>query len=101
MKSAASSLRPAAKFTHAPAVIGEAHVRPLSEWPVREWLRRLKRPRRGQDPDMQTNPHQVNDLPSLLQAHGVTQMHTELTSHGGKLGVFLYFRLPNPPGRKA
>ncbi len=46
------------------------------------------------DPEMQMNAYDVNALLLALQSAGVGRIYTELTDHGGKLGLILYFQRP-------
>jgi len=46
------------------------------------------------DPEMQMNFYNLSELMFILQRAGVSQVHTELTDHGGALGAFLFFRRP-------
>ena len=46
----------------------------------------------AQDPEMQMNTHDLNDLFFQMQIAGVQNFYTEFTDHGGNLGVFLYFQ---------
>ncbi len=43
------------------------------------------------DPEMQMNFYNLSELMFILQRAGVSQVHTELTDHGGALGAFLFF----------
>ncbi len=47
-----------------------------------------------QDPEMQMNPYNVNELFFIIQSVGIHNIHMEFTDHGGELGIFLYFRKP-------
>jgi SAM-dependent methyltransferase len=46
------------------------------------------------DPEMQMNFYNLSELMFILQRAGVSQVHTELTDHGGAMGAFLFFRRP-------
>jgi len=48
----------------------------------------------GAEPVMLMNPYNVNELLFTMQTAGVQRFYTELTDHGGELGVFLYFQKP-------
>lgn len=66
------------------------------------WLRAIKRlvmnqPKNkvpNQDPEMQMNPYNVNELFFIIQALGIHDIYLEFTDHGGEFGIFLYFRKP-------
>lgn len=47
------------------------------------------------DPEMQMNPYNVNELFFILQGAGIKNLHVEFTDHGGELGLFLYFQKPS------
>jgi SAM-dependent methyltransferase len=55
------------------------------------------RPEIPQDPEIQMNPYNMNELLFLLQESGVRRFHAEFTDHGGELGVFLFFQRPAAP----
>ena len=63
---------------------------------TRNNFKKFKKSIRGlffnQDPEMQMNTHDLNDLFFLMQKAGVQNFYTEFTDHGGNLGVFLYFQ---------
>lgn len=46
------------------------------------------------DPEMQMNFYNLSDLLFCVQQSGVQRVHSELTDHGGALGVFMFFRKP-------
>ncbi len=46
------------------------------------------------DPEMQMNFYNLSELMFLLQRAGISRVYSELTDHGGALGVFLYFQKP-------
>ncbi|MCV2361769.1 class I SAM-dependent methyltransferase [Paucibacter sp. TC2R-5] len=46
------------------------------------------------DPEMQMNFYNLSELMFLLQGAGVSRVYSELTDHGGALGIFLYFQKP-------
>lgn len=47
------------------------------------------------DPEMQMNYYSVNELMFILQIAGVKKLHCEFTDHGGALGLFLFFQMPD------
>jgi SAM-dependent methyltransferase len=54
----------------------------------------LDQPPVNPDPAMQMNFYNLSELMFVLQRAGVSQVHTELTDHGGALGAFMFFRRP-------
>jgi ubiquinone/menaquinone biosynthesis C-methylase UbiE len=46
------------------------------------------------DPEMQMNFYNLSQLMFMLQREGVTDVHTQLTDHGGAMGAFMFFRRP-------
>nr|WP_276595272.1 class I SAM-dependent methyltransferase [Roseateles albus] len=46
------------------------------------------------DPEMQMNFYNLSELMFLLQRAGISRVYSELTDHGGALGIFLYFQKP-------
>ena len=48
----------------------------------------------GQDPEMQMNQYNLNDLFFLIQSEGIRNIFLDFTDHGGELGAFLYFQKP-------
>lgn len=49
----------------------------------------------SQDPEMQMNPYNLNELFYLIQSAGIRNAYVVFTDHGGELGVYLYFQKPN------
>ena len=47
----------------------------------------------SEDPEMQMNPYNINELLFSMQRLGFTRTHIEFTDHGGELGAFLFFSL--------
>lgn len=45
-----------------------------------------------QDPEMQMNPYNINELFFILQSMNIHNIHVEFTDHGGEFGIFLYFQ---------
>jgi len=45
-------------------------------------------------PQMEMNSYDLNEVLKLIQMNGITGLWTEFTSHGGELGVVIYFRKP-------
>ena len=52
----------------------------------------LRRP-----PQMHMNPYPLNDVFSVIQLAGVSEMHVEFSDHAGERGVLLYFRKTQHP----
>ncbi len=48
----------------------------------------------AQDPEMQMNSYDLNELLFAVQQLGVQNLFLEFTDHGGEMGVFLYFQRP-------
>jgi SAM-dependent methyltransferase len=46
------------------------------------------------DPEIQMNPYNANEILFLLQQKGVTKLYIEFTDHGGELGLYLFFQMP-------
>jgi SAM-dependent methyltransferase len=46
------------------------------------------------DPEIQMNPYDLNRVFLTLQRAGIPNFYADFTDHGGELGVFLFFRLP-------
>jgi ubiquinone/menaquinone biosynthesis C-methylase UbiE len=77
----------------------------------RKWVRQGLKPfsggRRGAlpkadaipaDPEMQMNFYNLSELFFCLQQSAVSSVHTEITNHGGAMGAFLYFAVPEQHG---
>jgi len=47
-----------------------------------------------QDPEMQMNPYNLNEILFIIQSIGVTNVYIKFTDHGGELGTYLYFQKP-------
>ena len=58
-------------------------------------LRRLVGIMKRQDPEMQMNSYNLNELFFLIQSMGVRDIYSIFTDHGGELGVYLFFQKPN------
>lgn len=56
--------------------------------------RRAPEPPAGADPEMQMNFYNLSQLAFLLHRAGIAAFHSEITDHGGALGVFMFFRKP-------
>jgi SAM-dependent methyltransferase len=66
---------------------------------LREWVRgkvpapvASAAPAAGADPEMQMNFYNASQLLFILQRAGVGAVYSELTDHGGALGLFMFFR---------
>lgn len=46
------------------------------------------------DPEMQMNFYNLSQLMFMVQQAGVDMVHSQLTDHGGALGIFMFFRKP-------
>ena len=46
----------------------------------------------SQDPEMQMNLYDLNELMFIIQSEGIEALCQEFTNHDGELGVFLYFQ---------
>jgi SAM-dependent methyltransferase len=46
------------------------------------------------DPEIQMNPYNMNQIFLTLARAGIQNLHVDFTNHGGELGLFLFFRLP-------
>jgi SAM-dependent methyltransferase len=46
------------------------------------------------DPEIQMNPYNANEILFLLQQRGVAKLYAEFTDHGGELGLYLFFQMP-------
>ncbi len=68
--------------------------RPALRAKIKKLLYKLCRPAgsQGNDPEMQMNPYNLNEVFFLIQALPAQKLHVEFTDHGGELGVFLYFQ---------
>lgn len=69
--------------------------------PVPAWRQYLRKVRErapvepvNTDPEMQMNFYNMSQVLFMVQRSGVTQLHMELTDHGGAIGAFLYFQVP-------
>ncbi|CAB1080985.1 hypothetical protein D1AOALGA4SA_8651 [Olavius algarvensis Delta 1 endosymbiont] len=92
----------AVQFTYSNAVLEKRSGMPLIERPISKLIYNTKRfvgkldrmvfP--ANDPEMQMNPYNVNELFFILQSAGIPRFHAEFTDHGGELGLFLYFQKP-------
>ena len=51
-------------------------------------------PTANPDPEIQMNPYDLNRVFLTLQRAGIRSFYADFTDHGGELGVFLFFRLP-------
>ena len=60
-----------------------------------KWYQRRKSEVKSTTLQMQMNPYNVNELLFLLQGQGVKNFHAKFTDHGGELGIFLYFQVPD------
>jgi 2-polyprenyl-3-methyl-5-hydroxy-6-metoxy-1,4-benzoquinol methylase len=49
----------------------------------------------SQNPEMQMNPYNINELFFLIQSEGIHNIYVRFTDHGGELGVYLFFQKPN------
>jgi SAM-dependent methyltransferase len=52
---------------------------------------KLGRKLRGREPKMAMNPYNLNQVMFMLQDCGATEVHAQLTNHGGHLGATLLF----------
>lgn len=46
------------------------------------------------EPEMQMNAWGATEVLFILQALGASRVHLEFTDHGGELGLFLFFKVP-------
>jgi SAM-dependent methyltransferase len=46
------------------------------------------------DPEMQMNYYNLSQVMFLLHRAGVTELYSQISDHGGALGTFMFFRLP-------
>jgi SAM-dependent methyltransferase len=53
--------------------------------------------RTNEDPEMQMNPYNLNEILFLAQCRGVQRTYVEFSDHGGELGVFLFFSVTGAP----
>ncbi len=51
-------------------------------------------PAADMDPEIQMNPYDLNLVFLALQRSGIRSFYADFTDHGGELGLFLFFRLP-------
>jgi SAM-dependent methyltransferase len=49
-----------------------------------------------EDPEIQMNPYNMNEILYLMQSQGVRQCHAEFSDHGGELGLFMFFTAGTP-----
>ena len=101
----------AIQITYSNAFFRESHGVPPAELPIKKLKNKVKRcvwscmeivkrlvsspvisesPR--QDPEMQMNPYNVNELFFLIQSAGIHNIYLTFTDHGGDLGVYLFFQ---------
>jgi SAM-dependent methyltransferase len=58
-------------------------------------LRRAKAPvQTANDPEIQMNPYNLNEMLFLVQAAGAKRFYADFTDHGGELGLMLFFQMP-------
>ena len=85
------------QFTYLKVIFGKSYGMPPAELLIKKTLARVKRfvQRLGsQDPEMQMNPYNINELLFIIQSVGVRNIHLEFTDHGGELGLLLFFQKP-------
>jgi cyclopropane fatty-acyl-phospholipid synthase-like methyltransferase len=58
-------------------------------------LRRAKPPQpTGDDPEIQMNPYNLNEILYLVQAAGAQRLYADFSDHGGELGLMIFFQMP-------
>ena len=104
----------AIQITYSKAIFRESHGVPPTELPIKKLKNKIKRRVRSllkivkrlvgsplisesprQDPEMQMNPYNVNELFFLIQSAGIHNIYLRFTDHGGALGFYLYFQKSN------
>lgn len=90
------------QFTYSKAIFGMSYGVPPAKWRIYDSYMKgkhlfkdllcIKSP--SEDPEMQMNPYNLNELFFLIQSAGIHNTHMEFSDHRGELGVFLYFRKP-------
>ena len=99
----------AVQFTYAKAQFGMNYGVPPADSRLtklrkstQKWRRRLKRSVQrllgikppSQDPELQMNPYNVDELLFLMQSAGIQNVYLEFTDHGGEWGISTYFQKP-------
>ena len=54
----------------------------------------VPQPVQSVNPEMQMNPYLMNELFFFMQGKGVQRFHSEFSDHGGELGLFIFFQMP-------
>jgi 2-polyprenyl-3-methyl-5-hydroxy-6-metoxy-1,4-benzoquinol methylase len=96
----------AVQITYAKSNFGKSYGIPQLPNKIEQYFRRLLKTVKRfvisiarieippQDPEMQMNSYNLNELFFLIQSLGIRHIHVEFTDHGGELGVFLFFQKP-------
>jgi SAM-dependent methyltransferase len=86
-------------FTYANVNPGKARkLQPiLNHIPGMPLLLNLIRGRKWDRPAMQMNNYDLNRLHLILQQRGIRKVYSDLSDHGGHLGLLLFFRMPESP----
>jgi SAM-dependent methyltransferase len=92
----------AIQFTYSKAIFVKSYGVPPIKWRIDDAYIKVKGLVRGllgikspsEDPEMQMNTYNLNELLFLIQSAGIHNIHMEFRDHRGELGVFLYFQKP-------
>jgi len=90
-------------FTYSKANSRRSRGVPSQRWLIRKTLKKIRRRIKSliavstpsQDPQMQMNPYDLNEILFMIQSQGIDKIYSEFTDHGGMPGVILYFQKPS------